>query len=391
MEYCKNTLSDYIKSPNNPVWACLDNDVTTPEHNETWKRWYRLSVIMLHISSGMDFIHEHGEVHRDLKPENGLLACCYADSAVLFSGGRHPCFKIADFGYTSEGSSTRVIASAGSRGTWGYRAPELLREGNATYTRKVDIWAMGCIFFETATRQKAFKGDIEVLLEYTGPEYLKIPPLDFHCDVCSPFFADILSRTLSKSPTARSTAYFLLSQFSLLGDHLKTGSPWYEDEVKIKFEGQSSKSPNVPALTNLAPVPKNDEHTPNPTAGPFRSRTMNTMLSILPPSTHFLFPRISGNSSNSISTPASPSPTANLSGDTDSPNLEKKLSSLKRKASNSAFRPVSPRISRVPSSPSGILASPPNPENSQKRKCASCWRQEIEVWKVALLKILTGL
>ena len=47
------------------------------------------------------------------------------------------------------------------RGTTGYRAPELLPFGSATYNNKVDIWALGCILFEIVTRTKRFESDEE--------------------------------------------------------------------------------------------------------------------------------------------------------------------------------------------------------------------------------------
>jgi serine/threonine protein kinase len=77
-------------------------------------------------------------------------------------------WKIADFGFTQQGSSTREIPSVNSRGTTGYRAPELVRE-NATFNNKVDIWAFGCILFEMCTGHKAFSSDITVY-EYSIAE-----------------------------------------------------------------------------------------------------------------------------------------------------------------------------------------------------------------------------
>jgi hypothetical protein len=67
-----SNLADYIKIPQNPDWVALDEPATNPEQNETWRMWSRVAVVMLHICSGMDFLHEHGEVHRDLKPENSI-------------------------------------------------------------------------------------------------------------------------------------------------------------------------------------------------------------------------------------------------------------------------------------------------------------------------------
>jgi serine/threonine protein kinase len=72
---------------------------------------------------------------------------------------RDHAWKIADFGITTEGSSGRAYTTQYSRGTDGYRAPELLKEAKPTYSNKVDIWAMGCIFYELVMRKKAFEFD----------------------------------------------------------------------------------------------------------------------------------------------------------------------------------------------------------------------------------------
>lgn len=45
-----------------------------------------------------------------------------------------------------------------SRGTSSYRAPELLDEF-PTFSDRVDIWALGCILYETALKRKAFSSD----------------------------------------------------------------------------------------------------------------------------------------------------------------------------------------------------------------------------------------
>jgi serine/threonine protein kinase len=67
-------------------------------------------------------------------------------------------WKIVDFGVTSEATSSRAIPTIHARGTGGYRAPEILNE-SPVFTNKVDIWALGCIFFELYTGEKAFHDD----------------------------------------------------------------------------------------------------------------------------------------------------------------------------------------------------------------------------------------
>jgi len=54
----------------------------------------------------------------------------------------------------------------------GYRAPELLLEYK--YNSKVDIWALGCIFFELCTGTKAFASDGAVM-EYRNNRPLQLP------------------------------------------------------------------------------------------------------------------------------------------------------------------------------------------------------------------------
>lgn len=81
---------------------------------------------------------------------------------VLFSS-KDKAWKLADFGLTSEGTSQGNHNTEFSRGTVGYRAPELLLEDNKTYNNKVDIWAMGCILYELIVGRKAFVSDSAVL------------------------------------------------------------------------------------------------------------------------------------------------------------------------------------------------------------------------------------
>lgn len=68
-------------------------------------------------------------------------------------------WKIADFGFSVEGSSEREKFSEDARGTASYRAPELYDEP-PSFTNKVDIWALGCILFELVAWRRAFPGPL---------------------------------------------------------------------------------------------------------------------------------------------------------------------------------------------------------------------------------------
>jgi serine/threonine protein kinase len=66
-------------------------------------------------------------------------------------------WKLAGFSLTSRGDESRVIETRMQRRTSGYRAPELIQL--ALYTKKVDIWAFGCVTYELVTKRRAFAND----------------------------------------------------------------------------------------------------------------------------------------------------------------------------------------------------------------------------------------
>ena len=87
-------------------------------------------------------------MHRDLKPSNLLID---EDERVV---------KIADFGLARSfglplKSYTHEVVTL-----W-YRAPEVLL-GQKVYSTGVDIWSVGCIFFELAHRKPLFYGESEI-------------------------------------------------------------------------------------------------------------------------------------------------------------------------------------------------------------------------------------
>jgi serine/threonine protein kinase len=71
-------------------------------------------------------------------------------------------WKIADFGFSAEGTSKGLFSTAYGKGTPSYRAPELLGE-HRFYNNKSDIWALGCVLFELATSRRVFSDDWETM------------------------------------------------------------------------------------------------------------------------------------------------------------------------------------------------------------------------------------
>ena len=93
-------------------------------------------------------------------------------------------WKLTDFGISAEATSQRARSTRYSRGTSSYRAPELLNE-QATFTKRVDIWALGCVLYELASGKVAFHEDWAVREYYNGKADLSIsipslPPFLLH-------------------------------------------------------------------------------------------------------------------------------------------------------------------------------------------------------------------
>jgi serine/threonine protein kinase len=129
MELCDMNLQTYIDRQ--PTLRLALDPVTT----ESVAGLFELSpemklgliwCIMADITNGLIFVHAHSEVHRDLKPRNGIFDQIHGTymPLVLYSSRRHA-WKIADFGFSAEGTSEFPRSSVLARGTPGYRPPEL--------------------------------------------------------------------------------------------------------------------------------------------------------------------------------------------------------------------------------------------------------------------------
>ena len=104
--------------------------------------------IIYQLLLGLDYCHSNRVLHRDLKPQNILV------------NKENLNIKLADFGlartyYHPLRQYTHEIITL-----W-YRAPQVLL-GTEKYSQTVDLWSVGCIFYELAHKKCLFCGDSEI-------------------------------------------------------------------------------------------------------------------------------------------------------------------------------------------------------------------------------------
>lgn len=104
-------------------------------------------LLMYQLLKAIALMHSKCMFHRDIKPENCMV------NRQTFE------LKLADFGSTRQttarGPFTEYIATR-----W-YRAPECILTAGS-YGPAVDIWAVGCIFYEILTGKPLFPGKHEL-------------------------------------------------------------------------------------------------------------------------------------------------------------------------------------------------------------------------------------
>ena len=155
------------------------------------------------IGTALDALHEAGLVHRDVKPENVMLD---EEGHAL----------LADYGL-AKGPAYTVLTRPGQvMGTPAYMAPELVNGAEATSS--TDLYALGCVLFESLAGRPPFTGSnvFELLVSHVEREPPSVAAVR---DDVPASVDEVQGRALAKEaagrpPTGRMLAHMLASATS---------------------------------------------------------------------------------------------------------------------------------------------------------------------------------
>lgn len=178
MDYCsKGDLSKSVKN---------HKEMKTFIPESSIKRW------LLHITTGLKFIHDKNLIHRDLKCNNIFL-------------DEEERAKIGDFGLARILEQTEQANTL--CGTIGYMAPEVCK--NMPYGYSADIWSLGVILYELMGLRQPFKSENSNMLSTVHNICEEEPdPLP---NIYSEDLVNFCFWMLEKEAEDRPTAYDLLS------------------------------------------------------------------------------------------------------------------------------------------------------------------------------------
>lgn len=116
----------------------------------------RAVALIVQIASALDAVHAAGLIHRDVKPANVL---------VRDVDGRDHAY-LTDFGVAKppDHSADQLTRTGSVVGTTGYLSPEQIQGGEPG--PRSDLYALGCVFFETVTGHPPFAGENELALRW---------------------------------------------------------------------------------------------------------------------------------------------------------------------------------------------------------------------------------
>ncbi len=200
-------------------------------------------------AEGLAKAHAAGIVHRDLKPDNVMIASDGYAKVLDFGLAKLTELqgKAGDDGTSESRTPTRTVEGT-ILGTVGYMAPEQVR--GRPVDHRADIFSLGCLLYEAATRRRPFMADSDVetmhqILNVNPPSVDEVNP-----DVPAEL-RRLIRRCLAKNPEQRlQSMKDLAIELREIVDEFDSLSTSASSQVSIAGAGAG-----LPAATRVARWP----------------------------------------------------------------------------------------------------------------------------------------
>ncbi|XP_065067371.1 cyclin-dependent kinase 5 homolog isoform X1 [Rhopilema esculentum] len=140
------TLHDIVHTPKSMmlVFEYLDRDLKSyMDESNGILNLSNVKLFLFQLLRGLNYCHKRKVLHRDLKPQNLLI-------------NQKGELKLADFGLARAKSVPTKTYSNEVVTLW-YRPPDVLL-GSTEYDASIDMWGVGCIFYEMVSGRPMFPG-----------------------------------------------------------------------------------------------------------------------------------------------------------------------------------------------------------------------------------------
>jgi len=173
------------------------------------------------IAQGLEHAHANRIIHRDIKPHNILIN---EDGIV----------KVADFGIARAVTSSTIVTTQEAIGSVHYSSPEQARGGFVD--EKSDIYSLGILLYELATKKLPFDGDVPVSVAMKHIKEKVVDPTQFNREIGKGLESVIL-KAIQKDPMNR-----YQSSRELIEDLDKLSK---NPELNVPFYVQAEDSPTM--------------------------------------------------------------------------------------------------------------------------------------------------
>ncbi|UJR79399.1 serine/threonine-protein kinase [Sandaracinus amylolyticus] len=251
-------ISDFGETPAGAIYFVMEllegEDLANVLQRDSTIPLHRAVDILSQCCVALGAAHAKGIVHRDMKPENIFL---------VTRDGRPDFVKIVDFGIAkmsdieTQGAPGRKLTKTGMIfGTPEYMSPE--QAAGKELDHRVDVYALGVIFFEMLTGRVPFVGDtfMGILTQHMFEEPPRLTAVNPNVSVDASV-EGFIDRALAKDPGHRfqgcEEMRDALSR-ALGGEDVRGGTfVGYGEPVKYKPKGARAVSPQAVTQEFVAP------------------------------------------------------------------------------------------------------------------------------------------